>query len=288
MMRSAVNFRSAWALTLFLGLFGALLMSADRAAADGEGEDTPPQIVNGSVTPSYLPASGGNVQIQVEIIDDVGVYMTSAQVYGSDGSFQAIQLYEGFSHNYFGTLEVPENTSEGTISYSVEVQAYDSHNAYVNTTIGEVQVEGQPQFDEGPWVSSTEMYPSILPPEGGAVTIRAEAGDNRGLAGIYALVTGPGGTSTEVAMYALDSNHFEGTFNAPANSGTVAAEYLVEVIAVDDIGQQGRATAGTVTVEAPPPPPPPAEEPWRPGSGPCKHVQKQSHGCEKAREKKVR
>jgi len=286
MMRSAVNFRSAWALTLFLGLFGALLMSADRAAADGEGEDTPPQIVNGSVTPSYLPSSGGNVQIQVEIIDDVGIYMTSAQVYGSDGSFQAIQLYEGFSHNYFGTLEVPENTSEGTMSYSVEVQAYDSHNAYVNTTIGEVQVEGQPQFDEGPWVTSTEMYPSVLPAEGGAVTIRAEAGDNRGLAGIYALVTGPGGTSTEVAMIALDSNHFEGTFNAPANSGTLAAEYLVEVIAVDDIGQQGRATAGTVTVEAPPPPPPPAEGPWRAGSGPCKQVQKQPHGCEKAREKK--
>jgi hypothetical protein len=284
----AVSFRRVWMVALFLGLCGALLLSADRAAADGEGEDTPPQIVSGSLTPTYLPYSGGNVQIQAEIVDDVGVHMTTAQVYGSDGSYQAIQLYEGFANNYFGTLEVPENTSEGTISYSVEVQAYDTYNAWVNTTIGEVQIEGQPQFDEAPWVSSTEMYPSVLPAEGGAVTIRAEAGDNRGLSGIYATVTGPGGTSTEVAMYALDSSHFEGTFNAPANSGPAAAEYQIEVIAIDDIGQQGRASAGTVTVEAPPPPPPPAEEPWRPGSGPCKQIQKQQHGCERAREKKDR
>ncbi|HEX5591788.1 MAG TPA: hypothetical protein VFX35_00405 [Solirubrobacterales bacterium] len=282
-----MSFRRAWALALFLGLIGALLLNADRAAADGEGEDTPPQIVFGSVTPSYLPSSGGNVQIQAEIVDDVGVYMTTAQVYGSDGSYQAIQLYEGYTNNYFGTLEVPENTSEGTMSYYVEVQAYDTVNAWVNTTIGEVQVEGQPQFDEAPWVSMTEMYPSVLPAEGGAVTIRAEGGDNRGLAGIYALVTGPGGTSTEVAMYALDSSHFEGTFNAPANSGSLAAEYVVEVVVQDDIGQESRAGAGIVTVEAPPPPPPPpSEEPWRPGSGPCKQVHKNQHGCEKAREKK--
>jgi hypothetical protein len=284
----AVSFRRVWALTLFLGLCGVLLLSADRAAADGEGEDTPPQIVSGSVTPSYLPSSGGNVQIQAEIIDDIGVHMTTAQVYGSDGSFQAIQLYEGFKDNYFGTLEVPENTSEGTMSYYVEVQAYDTINAWANTTVGEVQVEGQPQFDEAPWVSTTEMFPTVLPSEGGAVTIRAEAGDNRGLSGIYALITGPAGTSVEVGMNATDFSHFEGTFNAPANSSSLAAEYIVEVIVQDDIGQESRATAGIVTVEAPPPPPPPAEGPWRPGTGPCKQVHKQQHGCEKAGEKASR
>jgi hypothetical protein len=74
---------------------------------------------------------------------------------------------------------------------------------------------------------------------------------------------------------------------APANSGTAAAEYVIEVVVQDDIGQQSRATAGIVTVEAPPPPPPPpAEEPWRPGTGPCKQVHKNQHGCEKARGKK--
>jgi hypothetical protein len=251
----AVGFRRVWALMLFFGLFGALLLSADRAAADGEGEDTPPQIVSGSVTPSYLPASGGNVQIQAEIVDDVGVHMTTAQVYGSDGSYQAIQLYEGYTNNYFGTIEVPPNYSDSSMSYSVEVQAYDTYNAWVNTTIGEIQVEGQPQFDEAPWISFTEMNPTVLPAEGGTVTIAAEAGDNRGLSAVYAAVTGPGGSYTEVGLNGVSSSRFEGTFSPPANSGTLAAEYVVEVVVQDDIGQESRASAGIVTVEAPPPAP---------------------------------
>jgi hypothetical protein len=42
---------------------------------------------------------------------------------------------------------------------------------------------------------------------------------------------------------------------APANSGPLAAEYLVEIIAEDDIGQQTRVTAGTLVIQAPPAPP---------------------------------
>jgi hypothetical protein len=270
-----------------LALVGLLLLPVAGAAADETPEDTPPAVAGGSVTPSTLSYEGGNVQIQAEIVDDVGLQNVSAQIYGSDGSHQAMQLFEGYKDNYFGTFEAPENPSESTISYEVEIQAYDTNNAYAASTIGGVQVEGRPQFDEAPYVSLTEMYPSVLPPEGGSVTIRAEAGDNRGLSGIYASVTRPDGTTLEVPMYALDFNHFEGTFNAPANSGPLAAEYVVEVVVQDDIGQESRASAGIVTVEAPPPPPPPpAKEPWRPGTGPCKKVHKNQHGCEKAREKK--
>jgi len=274
-------------LALLFAMVGALLATGSSAAAAEGEENFPPAVAGGLVTPSTLSYEGGNVQIQAEITDDVGLQNVSAQIYGSDGSYQSFQLYEGYKDNYFGTFEAPENPSDSTISYEVEIQAYDTDNAFTASTIGGVQVEGRPQFDEAPYVSLTEMYPSILPSEGGAVTIRAEAGDNRALSGIYAAVTGPGGTSFEVPMYALDFNHFEGTFNAPANAGLLAAEYVVEVVVQDDIGQESRAGAGIVTVEAPPPPPPPpAEEPWRPGTGPCKQAHQHQHGCEKARGKK--
>jgi hypothetical protein len=286
MMRtSAVSFGRVRAWAGFVGLAAVLLLPVAGAAAAETPEDTPPAVAGGSVTPSTLSYEGGNVQIQAEIVDDVGLQNVSAQIYGSDGSHQSFQLFEGYKDNYFGTFEAPENASESTISYEVEIQAYDTDNAYTASTIGGVQVEGRPQFDEAPYISLTEMYPSILPAEGGAVTIRAEAGDNRGLSGIYGSITRPDGASLEVPMYALDSNHFEGTFNAPANSGPLAAEYVVEVVVQDDIGQESRAGAGIVTVEAPPPPPPPAKEPWRPGSGPCKQVHKHHHGCEKAAKK---
>jgi Abnormal spindle-like microcephaly-assoc'd, ASPM-SPD-2-Hydin len=234
-----------------------LLTIAGSALADEEEVDsTPPVIANGVLSPSSLPWEGGNVQISVDIVDESGVHMTSAQVYGSDGSYQAITLSQGNGDTYYGTLEAPANYSESTASYSVEVQAYDLHNNYNNNFIGEVQVEGQPQFDEAPWISMTEMYPQFLPSEGGAVTIVAEAGDNRGLSAVYATITPvSGGATTEVGLNGVSSSRFEGTYTAPANAGPLAAEYIVEVVVEDDIGQQSRAGAGTITVEPPPPPP---------------------------------
>ncbi len=244
-------------LAVLLAIAASLLVGAAGAsAAEEEVDGTPPVITNGVLSPSSLSSAGGNVQLSVDIIDESGVQMTSAQVYGSDGSYQAISLYQGSGDTYYGTLEAPANHSEGTVSYSVEVQAYDLYNNYNNNFIGEVQVEGQPQFDEAPWISTTEMYPQVLPAEGGAVTISAEAGDNRGLSAVYATVTPvDGGATTEVGLNGVGSSRFEGTYTAPANAGALAAEYMVEVVVEDDIGQQSRATAGTIAVELPPPPP---------------------------------
>jgi Abnormal spindle-like microcephaly-assoc'd, ASPM-SPD-2-Hydin len=181
--------------------------------------------------------------------------MTYAQIYRPDASGETIQLYEGYKDNYFATLEVPPNYSDSPVEHVVEVQAYDSNGAYSASLIGGVQVEGQPQFDEAPYVTNAELNPSFLPASGGTVTISADAGDNRGLAGAFATVALPGGGSIEVPMNPTSSSHFEGTYDVPANSGPLAAEYVVEVVAQDDIGQEGRGSAGIITVEAPPPPP---------------------------------
>jgi hypothetical protein len=250
-MSFAVGLKRVQVLAMFLGLVAVMLLAADRAAADEGGvEDNPPSLGFTAVTPSSLGYEGGNVQIQAEVTDDFGVGTVYAQIYGPNGN-QAFQLFEGFEHNYFGTLEVPANYSESTVEYQVEIQAYDTANNYIGSLIGGVQVEAAPQFDEAPYVTATEMFPQVLASEGGQVTIRANAGDNRSLSGIFAMVSLPGGGSTEVGMYAIGGDQFEGTFTAPPNSGPLAAEYSVEVVAQDDIGQEGRASAGTITVEAP-------------------------------------
>jgi len=239
-----------------LGALAACLLVAGPAAADESGiEDNPPYIAGGELSPSSLSYEGGSVQIRAEIFDDRGLYMTYAQIYRPDASSESIQLFEGYKDNYFATLEVPPNYSDSPVEYGVEVQVWDVNGAYSASLIGAVQVEGQPQFDEAPYVTNAELNPSYLSSEGGTVTISADAGDNRGLAGLFATVVLPGGGSIEVPMNATSSSHFEGTYEVPANAGPLAAEYLVEVIAQDDIGQEGRGSAGTITVAAPPPPP---------------------------------
>jgi len=242
-------------LAVLLGLAGAVLLVADRAAAEEtEPDTTPPAIVAAELSPGSLPYEGGNVQIRVEIVDPSGVQMVSAQIYGSDGSYQAIQLFEGYKDNYFGTLEVPANYSDSPMSYGIEVQVYDTLNNYNAGSIGEVQVEGQPQFDEAPYVSEPTVWPQFLPAEGGTVTISADASDNRSISAVYATVSTLAG-STEVPLQPVSSSHFESSFEVPANAGPLAAEYMVEVVAEDDIGQQARGIAGTITVEPPPPAP---------------------------------
>jgi len=248
--------KRVWAVVLVLGLLGASLLAAGSAAADEPGiEDNPPYIADGELSPGSLSYEGGSVQIRAEIFDDRGLYMTYAQIYRPDASSETIQLFEGYKDNYFATLEVPPNYSESPVEYGVEVQTYDSNGAYSASLIGAVQVEAAPQFDESPYVTNAELNPSYLSSEGGTVTISADAGDDSGLAGLSATVALPGGGSVEVPMNATSSSHFEGTYEVPANSGPLAAEYLVEVVAQDDIGQEGRGLAGTITVAAPPPPP---------------------------------
>lgn len=248
--------------SLLLALLGGMLLLAAPAAAEEEepgADTTPPVITNSQLSPGILPYTGGNSQISVEIIDETELHMVTAQVFGSDGTYQAIALYQGDGNTFYGTLEAPANFSDGTVSYSVEVQAYDAFHNYNAAAIGEVQVGPAPQFDETPYVSITELWPQVLPAEGGTVTIAAEAGDDHGLSAVFATITPvSGGASTEVGLNGVSSNRFEGTYQAPPNAGTAAAEYIVEIVVRDDAGQESRTTAGTIAVEGTPPPPPPS------------------------------
>lgn len=250
---SVVGVNRVGVLTVFLGLLMASFALTDRAVAEEpEVDSTPPTVVGGALSPSSLPPAGGNVQLSAEVVDESGVQSVTAQIYGSDGSFQSIQLYQGDVNTYFGTLEVPANFSDSPMSYGVEFEAYDVFNNFTANSIGEVQVEGQPQFDEAPYVTEPQVWPQFLPAEGGSVTISADAGDNRSVSFVFATIALPGGGSAEVPLQPVSSSHFEGTYTVPPNPGPLAAEYPVEVVAQDDIGQEGRALAPTITVEAPP------------------------------------
>lgn len=262
--------------SLLVSLLGMLCLCVGTAAAEEPevgADTTPPNITNGVLSPSTLPWEGGNSQISVDIIDETELHSTYAQVFGSDGSYESIYLYQGNGSTYYGTLAVPANYSGGWISYSVSVEAYDSFFNYNNAYIGEVQVESGLDFNESPWISQAALNPQFLPSSGGTVTITAEAGDDLGLNAIYAVVTPvSGGASTQVGLNTISSNSFEGAYEAPANFGSTAAEYLVEVVVEDDVGQQGRASAGTITVAAPevePPASPCKGKPHRPASLPA-------------------
>ena len=184
-------------LLMSLGDVAALRRHRRRGRRTEVGADTtPPVFANGLLSPSTLPYEGGNSQISVDIIDETELHSTYAQVFGSDGTYQSIYLYQGNGSTYYGTLEAAANYSDGTVSYSVEVQAYDAFHNYNAGYIGEVQVEGRRRSSTNRRGSADRRWTAtFLPADGGTVTIDAEAGDNRGLSAVYATVTPVSGGS---------------------------------------------------------------------------------------------
>lgn len=251
---------------VLVALLAALVAMPDRSgAADGPGEDTPPIVSNGVIDPSSLPYLGGSVTISADAVDDVGVTMMYADVMGSDGSGQSVQLIQSGEQTYTGMVSIGPNFTDSPMSYAVSVQASDTNGATDTVTIGEIQVDAAPQFDEPPTVWDPSVEPRELPAAGGVVTIEANASDLRGISEALAAITLPDGGSVAVPLEPISASRFSGTFTAPPNTGTTAQQYAIEIIAYDDIGQPGSVDGGIVTV-APPPAQAPGKLAVSPGS----------------------
>jgi hypothetical protein len=230
-------------------LLAAFVVSPIGAAADDVPvEDTPPVVSNGLLSPGILTYLGGSVTISADVVDDVGVASVSADVQGSDGTTQTVELLQTSGPTYSGNVDVPPNFTDSMVTYSVTVNATDTNDAIGTLVLGEIQVDPQPQFDEPPIVANPSVDPRDLPAAGGTVTIEADASDLRGITEAFATIVQPDGTSVVVPMDPISSSRFAGTFTAPANSGTAAQQYAITVTAYDDIGQPGYADAGVLTV----------------------------------------
>ncbi|HEV7482949.1 MAG TPA: hypothetical protein VGO13_07610 [Solirubrobacterales bacterium] len=233
-----------------------LLLGPGRAAAEAGEEDTGPVVSNARVSPSTLTYQGGSVAIDADVTDDFGITMVYAEVFGSSGIWESVQLIPSAINpagvtTYSGTLNLPPNYTDAPLSYGIEIQATDTNGALATAFAGEIEVAEQPQFDEAPFVSNPTVTPRQLTALGGPVKIRATATDNRSISFVHANVTMPGGGTTQIDMEPVNASEFEGVFDVPGNADASAKQYAIEIVAEDDIGQPGTADAGIVTVAPP-------------------------------------
>jgi len=244
---------------LALALFTPLL-GPGRAAAEVGAEDTAPLVFNARVSTSSLPYQGGSVSIDADAIDDFGITMAYAEVFGRNGIWESVQLIPSAIDptgvtTYSGILNLPPNYTEAPVSYGVEIRVSDTNGAVATAFAGEIEVAGQPPFDEAPFVSNPTVTPRQLTAMGGLVKIRATATDNRSISFVHANVTTPGEPVTQIDMEAVNASEFEGAFEVPGNTDAGPRQYAIEIVAEDDIGQPGTADAGIVTVAPPSLPP---------------------------------
>jgi hypothetical protein len=263
MMNVLKGWRSAG---ILLAVLAPLALSPAGAGAQ-EGIDAPPVVTNVTASPSSLPAEGGLVTIFADASDENGgVTWVQAEVTGPFGGPETVLMdFTGVGQTYSGSLTIPANFTDSPMNYSITVQAIDLGGNSTWESGGGITVDAAPQFDERPIVSDPTVAPRDLPSGGGTSTIRVTATDDRSISEVYATVTRPDGSTTNVPLEGVSSTEFEGVFAAPANTGTTAAQYAIEVTALDDIGQSASADAGLVTVAAAAPTPKPAKLTVNPG-----------------------
>ncbi len=237
---------------LAVALWAATLLGS-AAVADEPPEESPPVLSAFSATPSFLSAAGGEVTLSVRVDDNEGVSSVGASVYLAEGGTLGTALSPASVDDqgvgtYSGTVVIPANFTDSQVSHTVEVSAADSLGAGALEIMGNIDVDAQPQFDERPAVSDPEVTPTALPAEGGLVTIAATATDNRSVSEVFAVVTDPAGGETTATMDPVSATRFQGTWTAPANSGSADATYTLTVTAYDDIGQADQVSAASVVV----------------------------------------
>jgi len=240
-----------------LALLAVLLLAvpASAAACGPEGpEDTGPLVSEAKLTPGSLPSDGGTAVVTARVEDDCGIQQVYGEVFSTEATSMSVQMlpFEVISGNaivYRGEFQVPPNFQEWEVGYQVNVSAEDTNGAYAEAYAGEVDVAGVPPFDEPPYINEAVATPNLWGAWGGATKVSVEASDTRSLANVYAVVTEPDGSETELPLEAVSFSRFEGVLNLPANFTGSAQTYSVTAFAEDDIGQTVSASTGTITVE---------------------------------------
>ena len=233
-----------------VAVFVALLLPAVAAA-----EDFPPVLANTQIIPSTLPSNGGTVTVKADVHDDISVFSVGANAYGPGSSLHTpMLLTDGDAGTYTGTFEIGPNFGEEPVIHAIEVVAIDGASGSTMEYIGDVEVAGNPPFDEKPMVWDPSVTPTSLPTSGGAVSLGVSAWDLRGVNDVHASITGeaPGESYTVPLEPITSADRFTGVFDAPPNTGIFPKYYEVEFVASDDIGQQTVVSGERVTVAARP------------------------------------
>ncbi len=227
-------------LTLALCVAAALAVLSAPARAD----DNPPTISSPGVSPTSLPTEGGEITIQAQIDDEIGVAFAWAEIRGSNGASDTALLTSDGGDQYSGIYVVGPDYSDAPVTYTVTIHARNMDNDEVELPVpGTVTVAP----DAPPTASDPSVSPRVLPSGGGPVTIEATATDDR-MVNVYATITLPDGTTQQINLDAGDSSRFGGTFTAPANTTTSTAQYGVMITAQDNVGHQVTLDGGSFTV----------------------------------------
>ena len=234
--RAAAAFRAQW--TAF-ALCLALLLTAQAVRA---------QIISASATPVALPASGGNVTIQVVVSAAVAVNNAAAYANGAYiGGLTAAGMDGSGNNIYFGVFAVGANATNLPRSFVYTVAVTDAAGHVANGSAGTVD-QASPGAIQ---ILSTRLLANSLPAVGGSISVSTvvSAQSPNTVNNLYAYANGAGlGYLVYGSTNADGSANYFGTFTLGPNVSDAPHPYQIVVSGADNIGNTVAAVVGVVTV----------------------------------------
>jgi len=210
-------------------------------------DTTAPVLLNCAIAPRALPASGGSVAVTADATDNVSVQSVVAEIQRPDGTIVTAQLTSTGGSGYRGTIDLPANDTNATLTYLVRLVATDSTGNRTTQDCGAVTVAAVDRL--APSIANCSVSPGTLPFSGGTVQVQASVTDNEGVASVVARILRGGVLIDTVTLTAGTPPSYSANFAALPNLTGAAQEYTIELVATDTTGNSRSVECGTYTVE---------------------------------------
>ena len=249
--KSTTGRRERRVLATAVVMLGATVGALQPTSASAD-EPVTPTIQAVSAVPSNLPWDGGLVTVYASLESPAGIANAYYGIYLANGGTAYASMTESSpgSNLWSGDVVLGPNYEVYGVNHNVEVSVTGNDGGYAQEFATSITQDGQPVFDQAPYVQIDSVDPTSLSSDGGQVLIRASASDDQSVSEVYATVTGPAGSSV-VYLSPASGDQWEGTFDVPANtSHDSGVSYATQATALDDIGQSGFADGPSIYVDA--------------------------------------
>ena len=145
---------------------------------------------------------------------------------------------------------VPPNNNDVAVTHSVQVTATDTAGSSQSADGPAIAQDAVDTSDQAPTIEVTDVSPAFLEAGGGQVRIQATAHDDHAISQVYAVVSGPGGSTLNVSMTLFSPSDYEGTVDIPANTVPTAVSWTVVGHVRDDQDQEGTDQGTSIVQDA--------------------------------------
>lgn len=206
-----------------------------------------PVITSLTPSPSTLPAAGGTLSVDADIVDLEGDAITATAEVPNQASV-AMTLVSSPTPHWHGSLVLPANTGSVDTRVTVTVKAWDAGHVSSPTSRSAQVTVASAVVNRPPVIASLLAAPTTVPSTGGEVTVDATFTDAEGDA-LTATLSAPGLEPASMTLLSSPTPHWHGALHVPASQSANSQDLVLTVKVWDAAHVSAPTTRTTSTMQ---------------------------------------